>query len=450
MEKPWFSADRLPKLIVWAGIIIRVGVFLTLWPDNSDAHSEVIRFILSHHRLPFLTEAHEAYSPPLYYLLGVPFLAGNNLKSVQLLSLMFSNLTMLVFYRLIYGTAIIRGDRARLYCTILVALLPQFVLFSLFISNDTMAFFLGALTLLQAYKFARSPNWKELSLLSIATGLGLLTKAVFLAFLPVLALLVFLVFVRSDGAALRKASLAAAAFLLIAGALGCYKYVDNYVVYRNPTINPMDENPDWAVQQRKLYRGWASYSDINIARLVRYPLFGDRNDWGYPVLFYASFWYPNIRDSSFAIKTPLRSLGSLIYLFAPLPTAVFLVGLWVFLSELWRLWRKRSLPDPDSLTLYAAGAILLCNVALLLDTEVKYHVWSIIQSRLLFPSFFGSLVIFAEGVRLFDSRRVLRLALAVTMAGLAVLFVAYFCAEIGLNADAARDTLRAALPRFHP
>lgn len=436
--KSWFSADRAPTIVVWAGILIRVCVFLTLWPDNADGHSEVIAFILNHHRLPHLLEANEAYSPPLYYLLAVPFMAVANAKGVQLLSLVFSIGTLLVIYRLICRTAIIRSETARLYSLILVALLPQFVLFSLFVTNDTMACFLGAVTLLQAYRFAKSPDWRELSMLAALTGLGLLTKAVFLAFVPVLAVLVF---VRSEGGR-RKATLAAVTYLLITSFLGCYKYVNNYLVYGNPVISNLDTNPQWAVHQRKLYRGWQSYSDINIARLVRYPIFDDRDDWGYPVLFYATFWYPNMLDSSYTWKTPMRRLGSLTYLIAPVPTAAFLAGLAIFIAQLWRLRRNPSGLSADALTFYAAGAIFLANVALLLSTEVKYHVWSIMQSRLLFPSCLGGLAIFSGGIRWVESRRLLKVALDLAMGCLAVVFLIYFCAEIGVNAGAGVDTLR--------
>lgn len=436
---------RLPRLIVLTGIIIRIGVFLVLWPDNSDGHSEVIAFILNHHRLPHLLEAHEAYSPPLYYILGVPFMAAAHAKGVQLLSLGFSVGTLLVLYRLICGTAIIRSDAARLYSLILVALLPQFVIYSLFITNDTMASFLGAAVILQAYRFAASPDRKKLSLLAILTGLGLLTKGVFLAFVPILMVLVF---VRSEGGR-RKAALASAAYLLITAALGCYKYVDNYVMYRNPAINSMDTNPEWAVEQRKLYRGWKSYSDLNVVRLIDYPSFEDRNDWGYPVLFYASFWYPHTRESSFAQLTPSRILGSLTYLFAPVPTAAFLAGLGVFLAQLWRSGRNLPGLDAGTLTAYAAAAILLCNIALLLSVEAKYHVWSIIQGRLVFSSMFGGVAVFSEGVRIFESRRVLKMTLAATMACLTFLFLFYLCGEIAMNANAAQDTFRGALRLLH-
>ena len=443
--KAWLGADRLPKIIIWAGIIIRVGVFLTLSPDNNDHHSRVIEFILNHHRLPQLLEENEAYSPPLYYVLGVPFMAAANAKGVQLLSLMFSIGTLLCMDRLIYRTAVIRSDTARLYSIILVALLPQFVIFSLFVTNDTMACFLGAVTLLQAYRFARSPDWKELSLLATLTGLGLLTKGVFLAFAPILAVLVF---IRSDSS-WRKASLATATYLLITAALGCYKYVDNYLVYRNPTITNLDTNSEWVVRQQKLYRGWKSYSNLNIARIVHDPIFDEKDDEGYPVLFYASFWYPHLRDSSFAWKTPIRTPGSLTYIFASVPTSAFLAGLAVFLAQLWKLWRNPSRLDSDALMLYAAGVILLSNTALLLGAVAKYHVWSIVQSRLLFPSIFGGFAIFSEGVRLFESRRVLKVTLAVTMVCLTVLFLVYLCAEIGMNAGTAESTASRALRLFH-
>jgi 4-amino-4-deoxy-L-arabinose transferase-like glycosyltransferase len=417
------------------GIVLRIFTFLALGPDNPDAHTDILKFILKFHALPHALQSHEAYSPPLYYILATPLLAlFGYAKGAQLLSLVFSIGTLIVLHRLIYRTDLIRDPHAKLYCFLLAAFLPQFIIFSLFVSNDTLAIFLGALTILQAYRFASSPDWRQLNLLALLVGMGLLTKAVFLAFLPVLLALTFLRF-RPYG--LSKALSRTVVFLLIAGSLGSYKYIDNYVYYGNPAINNIDPQPDWAVDQRKSYRGWHSYVDVNVARLIVSPRISNRTNGAYPVLLYATFWYPHGPDSNFEwTNMPIDFFGSLIYLFAPIPTVAFLVGLAAIAKRAPRLlgafrWSQR--PAISVAMRYTVFAILLLNAAILMVTVTKYHVWSIVQGRLLFASFFGGLVAFGEGVEIFDRSRFWRAFLGIAMLLLTALFIAYLFSEVTLT-----------------
>ena len=100
-------------------------------------------------------------------------------------------------------------------------------MFSLYVSNDTLAIFLGAAIVWQTRRFIQITGWKDGLLFAILTGLGLLTKATFLAFVPVLFVLVVFMFAHKES--LTKASWAAGAFLAIALSLGSYKFIDNYV-----------------------------------------------------------------------------------------------------------------------------------------------------------------------------------------------------------------------------
>lgn len=96
---------------------------------------------------------------------------------------------------------------------------------------------LGVLVILQVYRFARLPDWRQTLLLAAVFGLGMLTKMTLLNFLPVgLAL----VFVCGRRLGLTSALKRCAVFLLVATILGSYKYVKNYAYYRNPFISNVD------------------------------------------------------------------------------------------------------------------------------------------------------------------------------------------------------------------
>src|SRR5258708_14670563 len=93
-----------------------------------------------------------ALSPPLYYVLGAPFYAfTGSAKGVQLLSLLLSILTLLLFYRLLYVENLISAEKHRRYAFVLPCFLPEFVLNSLTVSNDTLATFFGALAQLPQF-----------------------------------------------------------------------------------------------------------------------------------------------------------------------------------------------------------------------------------------------------------------------------------------------------------
>src|SRR5260370_14148945 len=302
----WTSGASLKngKVLLALGILVRILTFWFLRPTNNDDHFDVIQFLVANRRLPIITDQEQAYHPPLYYLLAAPFLkVFGTEKAVQFLSLSFSIASLAILYVLVYKAGLIKGLWAQLYSFIFACFLPHFVMFTLYVSNDTLAIFLGALVVLQSRRFIQSIAWKEGFLLAIVTVLSLLTKATFLAFLPVLLALVVFMNLHTTRS-LAKASWAASAFMAVAVSLGSYKFVDNYVRFRDPFMNPLDRSAEWIVEQKTHYLGLSSYLDINIFHLLRSPALSGEPLSGetasaYPVLVYATFWYQHIPESNF-------------------------------------------------------------------------------------------------------------------------------------------------------
>ena len=76
------------------------------------------------------------------------------------------------------------------------------------------------------------------------------------------------------------------------------------------------------------------------------------------------------------------------------------------------------------------GALLILFTGLMfLPAMLKYHVWSVVQARYLFPAMFACLVAFAEGMRIVERWAWMRWVVAVCMWGLAGLFVIFFATE---------------------
>ncbi len=78
--------------------------------------------------------------------------ASGSLKIVQILSLGLSIASLIVIYQIVFETPLIQAKTARLYSFALICFLPQFIMFTLYVSNDTLAIFMGCLTVLQTYR----------------------------------------------------------------------------------------------------------------------------------------------------------------------------------------------------------------------------------------------------------------------------------------------------------
>ena len=125
--------QRNPRLLLIAGIVLRVVTYCFLEPSNLDQHLAVIQFIVDHGRLPATGDMGEGQQPPLYYLLGaVVWKLSGSEKVLQLLSLAFSIAALAVLYWLITKTALLESSIARHYSLLLACFLPQFVVFGLY------------------------------------------------------------------------------------------------------------------------------------------------------------------------------------------------------------------------------------------------------------------------------------------------------------------------------
>jgi len=81
------EGDNSFRIILIAGISLRILVHIFLQPNNNDPHFEVIEFISERGTLPMSDQLLMAFHPPLYYLLATPFAMVGPAKFVQLLKI---------------------------------------------------------------------------------------------------------------------------------------------------------------------------------------------------------------------------------------------------------------------------------------------------------------------------------------------------------------------------
>jgi len=213
-------------LAAWYSLTIPLGEA----PDEVP-HFTYVRYLTGHGRLPTTTEEHEAFQPPLYYVLGAvltapiqdeaasPFAVQANahfdvsdprspknllLHSavedwpyrgwvlawhlVRLLSIALGAVTVWATFHL--GRAIL-PDQPLIALTMaaLTAFTPQFLFMSAVVNNDNAATAFSALILWRMAVLLRSQTrpqiWRHSALLGLLLGLGLLSKASVGALLPV-------------------------------------------------------------------------------------------------------------------------------------------------------------------------------------------------------------------------------------------------------------------------
>ncbi len=428
------AANRSSALFVAllsAGIVLRIVTFFYLSPSNSDHHEEVIVYLIRYHALPQIPDVHEAHNPPLYYVIAASLWFTHRLKAVQGLSLVFSMATLVVLFRLITRSGLIRARRAQVYSCLLACFLPQFVLFSLYVTSDTLAILLGSLAAIATWRYIRAPSWRELVVLSVVEGAGLLTKTIFVVLIPVLGMLIC--WYPREKHPGWNALLRAEAFIVIVTLLGGFKFADNLMRYGDPFYSNMDLRQDWSIAHERTYRGPVSFFDINPSRLVTSPIAGEATTGSYPVLLYGTFWYPHIPDEgsfNHGQRTNLRYVGSVTYVMALLPGLLFFAGLGKLLWGMPALLRTFDASREEDLRKLARTvcALTIAIGILLLDvTAMRHHEWSIFQGRFLFPWFFGGAVAFSAGVEMVSKyQRAVDLGMGVLIA----LFIAFFASEI--------------------
>jgi Dolichyl-phosphate-mannose-protein mannosyltransferase len=421
-------------LVLATGIALRIVAFAYMGYLNNDNHLVVIEYIAQRWIPPHAGQFNQSFHPPLYYFLAAAVLRLGNLQGVHILSLILSIGTLWLIAHSLRQLPWI-DERIRPWCLALAAFHTQFIMFGLFISNDALAIFLGTLIFYQCRRVQMTPSLINSLWLGIYLGLGLLTKAVFLVYLLPLILFIWLTGRQRALPGPRLIS-RLALVLFISAILGCCKYVENFVLFGNPTVSNLDIWL-WTEDQQPTWIGFQSLIDFNLLKLVRHPVISTATVHSYPLMLYGSFWYSLIPESTFHsnLISPLDRLGSLIYLVALCPTLLMLWGATrIAISPFGVGPQHRHEPDVSTRDRWVYEGclllILLLNFFLILAVGWSYDVWSVFQGRLLFPSYIALLLAFSAGMEWAQSSPPLTRVIRWLMTLLIALFLAYLIVDV--------------------
>jgi 4-amino-4-deoxy-L-arabinose transferase-like glycosyltransferase len=433
MQRTQGNTRGMCQIVLVVGIILRTVVFFVLGPRNNDDHFAVIEFIFQQHTLPSTGTFAHAHDPPLYHILGALMMTMGGIKTVQVLSLIFSIATLSLMYGLIRRLPWL-DERLKGWCLALPAFHPQFVIYNLFVSTDTLAILVGTLIFDQGARCLERPTLTRQVTLALLLGVGLLTKFTFLAFCVPVALF-FAVLNSRTSLPTRTKVLQIAALLLLAGALGSFKFVQNTLRYGQPFINTLDFDPIWAQEQRPVWIGIQTLLDVNILKLVYHPIISRYTAHSWPLTLYGSFWYSFMPECGFLTNlTRLRILGSLIYLIALVPTLLIVVSTVAGVRAM-RAMTLLGVTRAPNESLFFVYALLILAATLLLVTLAawKYDLWSMFQGRLLFPAYVSFVVLLHEGLRWVTRWRIVWFGVRGALVALYLCFFVYLAAEIRLS-----------------
>jgi hypothetical protein len=408
-------------------VVLRVVVYCVLGPTGNDDHYEVIESILREGRLPMAGQYAQAFHPPAYYLLSLPWAMVGGPRFVEIFSLLLSIANTWLLFGLLGKQEFIASDRARLHAMALTAFLPQFVVFSILVSNDSLSMLAGTLALLAALRFQSDPSVSNAAIAGLVAALGLLTKGTLIAHAGVLLFIVAIV--SWQRLTLRRGAVCVAVFLALTLSLGSYKFIENEVRYGRPFIHNMDFGQAWVEAQRPTITGFRSLIDVDIVKLLREP-YGERREGGWtnpqsvPLLLYATLWHPYVPVSNFRGTWQWTALLAQVTYLITIPATLLIASGWIIAARRPGVW----IP----LAFFAA------DLAIVLAAGVKYDAWSCFQSRLLFPSFAAIAFGYAWGIEALSAlpratRKGAALARFADVASLALYaaFLTYFTIEIG-------------------
>ena len=161
-----FRSYHAVILVCALGVVLRLVVFIHMGYLNNDNHLEVIKYVAEHWLPARADQFNQGYHPPLYYFLAALFLNLGSIRAVHCLSFILSIATLLLIARLLLHLPWI-DEKIQPWCLALAAFQPQFVMFGLFISNDTLAIFLGVLIFYQCLRLQLMPSFFNYLLLGI-------------------------------------------------------------------------------------------------------------------------------------------------------------------------------------------------------------------------------------------------------------------------------------------
>lgn len=205
------SFTKLIAVIILIGIIMRLGYMLYTSYDlrqhdlgeiDSPGHLGYIYTIFKTWQLPS-SNSQQFYHPPLFHIFGAIAMKISSiftsdettlLNSIRLIPCLASTFTLIVSYKILKNLHF--SKKAIILALSIVAVHPTFIILSASINNDMLSIFFLSLTILYLIKWYNNKCIKNIVLMALALGLGMMTKLSVVLMAPVIALVFIYAFMK--------------------------------------------------------------------------------------------------------------------------------------------------------------------------------------------------------------------------------------------------------------
>ena len=255
------KTETIIAILFALGLILRLAYVLYTGVDerqhdvevfgNGIGHSGYIEYFYNN----FITlpqfdvrEVWQFYHPPLHHIIAAVFMRilttfgmdyAVAIESLQMLSLLYSALTMLVSHKLLKYLKL--NGTALCVAFAVVAFHPTFIVFSGSINNDPLSVLFMLSALYYAIRWYKDTTVLNIVKIALCIGLGMLTKlSAWMVAVPVAILFLFAFITKNNNICIKKYLLQFIIFAIICVPLGMFWSIRNYVLYQVPiTYIPM-------------------------------------------------------------------------------------------------------------------------------------------------------------------------------------------------------------------
>lgn len=186
--------------VIFIGIIMRVG-YMLYTPYylrqhdvlGAQGHLAYIQTILNTWQLPSSNDW-QFYQPPLFHFLGaltckIAMIFSNDetfiYNAIRIIPGLASCFTLILSYKIFKN---LRFSKAAIFIsTLIVSVHPAFIYMSASINNDMLSIFFMILTVLYLIKWFYDSSFKNIVIMAVALGLGMMTKLSIVMIAPVIA-----------------------------------------------------------------------------------------------------------------------------------------------------------------------------------------------------------------------------------------------------------------------
>lgn len=253
--------EALIVMIFAMGFMLKLGytLYTDLYTRQNDLgvfseeeyntwHSGYILYVRNNLTIPDtdIRSLGEFYHPPFYYYVSAVFLritdiflpkGTHNYEALQALSLLWSQYTVIMIYKVIKLVGIKKEDHVTAAC--LISAFPVFTLMAASVNNDILSILLFFTGFYFGLKWFKEGTYKNAVLSALAIGCGMMTKlstgmiAFPLGFLFIVKLIKDLADKNNRKAGL-KSFLQLCVFAVICAPLGLWFQIRNYIKYGVP------------------------------------------------------------------------------------------------------------------------------------------------------------------------------------------------------------------------